>query len=111
MYRDEREVCPRCAGDLIEAGAGRACVACAGLWISAQVVQDMATTMQTPLAPVELPWEEQQRAALSCPTCTTPMRTLALYGVPVELCVKNHGVWFDAQELALVLLRSANRPG
>jgi len=110
VYRDERQICPRCTGDLIDAGAGRACAACAGLWIEAAIVQDMATRMQTPIAPLELPWEEQARPPLVCPTCTKPMRTMTLYGVPVDLCGKDHGVWFDAKDLALVLLSSARKP-
>ncbi len=110
MYRDERQVCPRCSADLIDAGSGLACVACRGTWISAEIVQEMATTMQVPLAPFDLPWEEQARDALSCPTCQKPMRTMMLYSVPVDLCGKNHGVWFDARELGAVLMLSARKP-
>ena len=109
MYRDEREVCPRCAGDLIDAGAGRACVACAGLWIDLASVQEMVMNMQTPLAPFELPWGEETRPAIACPTCTEKMQTKLLHGVPVDLCANNHGIWFDAHELGLVLLRSASK--
>ena len=111
MYRDEREICPRCTGDLLDAGAGRACAACAGLWIDLESVQDMAMRMQVPLGPVVLPWETQVRPALACPTCTEKMETMLLHGVPVDLCAKRHGIWFDAHELGLVLLRSTNQPG
>ena len=67
--------------------------------------------MQVPLGPVVLPWETQVRPALACPTCTEKMETMLLHGVPVDLCAKRHGIWFDAHELGLVLLRSTNQPG
>lgn len=106
MYRDERETCPRCGADLIDAGSGRACVGCAGLWIDLEVVQEMVLRMQVPAAPLDLPWHEETRDGIACPVCDEKMRTMTLYGVQIDMCVKHHGVWFDARELALVLLRS-----
>ena len=109
IYRDEREQCPRCGTELLDARAARGCSTCGGLWIGVADVQEMAQTMQIPPEPVELPFAMDQRQPLSCPGCRDPMRTLLLYDVPIDSCMK-HGVWFDAQELALVLLRAAKRP-
>lgn len=110
LYRDELEQCPRCGTELIDAGAARGCNTCTGLWIGIGDVQEMATQMQMPPEPVTLGTVEDRRAPLPCPSCKQPMRTVLLYQVPVDLCGKNHGVWFDANELALVLLRSVRKP-
>ncbi|MBA3463302.1 MAG: zf-TFIIB domain-containing protein [Deltaproteobacteria bacterium] len=64
---------------------------------------------QNPPEPLQLPFQTDARQPLPCPTCTK-MRTLLLYNVAIDSCTK-HGVWFDAQELATVLLRSAKRVG
>jgi Zn-finger nucleic acid-binding protein len=109
IYRDQMEQCPRCGVDLIDAGAARRCSDCNGLWLGIADVQEMAQQMQTPLEPVELPFALDERPPLQCPGCTEPMRTLTLYGVEIDTCEK-HGIWFDPQELALVLLRSAKKP-
>ena len=110
-YRDEREQCPRCRTELTDAGTARACSTCTGVWIGMGEVQEMAIQMQTPLEPVTLGIVEALREPLACPSCKNAMRTVTLYNVPIDVCGKNHGVWFDANELALVLLRSVNRPG
>jgi Zn-finger nucleic acid-binding protein len=109
IYRDEREQCPRCGAELIDAAAARGCAQCHGLWIDVASVIEMASQMQIPPEPVELPFALDQRPPLACPGCRDPMRTLLLYEVPIDSCIK-HGVWFDAQELALVLLRAARKP-
>ena len=109
MYRDTREQCPRCGEELIDAGVARACTACSGLWLGVGDVMVMAQQMQNPVAPVDLPFQEDPRQPLPCPGCTEPMRTLLLFNVPIDSCAK-HGLWFDANELGTVLLRSANRP-
>jgi hypothetical protein len=111
MYRDERETCPRCSADLIDAGSGRACVGCAGQWIDLEIVQEMALTMQVPAGPLDLPWQEVARDPIACPVCDENMRTMTLYSVPIDMCGKHHGVWFDAHELALVLMRSVRPSG
>ncbi|MBL0219963.1 MAG: zf-TFIIB domain-containing protein [Myxococcales bacterium] len=108
IYRDEREQCPRCSTELIDARAARGCSTCGGLWIGVGDVQEMVQQMQTPQRPMELTFEIDQRTALACPSCKDPMRTLNLYGVPIDSCVK-HGIWFDAKEFATVLWMSAKR--
>ena len=55
--------------------------------------------------PPELRWSVATRAALPCVACATPMQTLALFDVPVDRC-PGHGIWFDVDEMAIVLLRS-----
>lgn len=109
IYRDSTEQCPRCSTDLIDARAARGCESCGGLWIGVGDVQEMAQQMLNPPEPLTLPFQVDSRQALPCPTCTDSMRTLLLYDVPIDSCAK-HGIWFDAQELALVLQRAATRP-
>jgi Zn-finger nucleic acid-binding protein len=105
-YRDEHERCPRCGTDLIDAVVGVACTQCQGICISPASVQEMAIEMQIPPAIVELPLEDDPRDAIACPTCREGMQTRKLFEVQIDVCPK-HGIWFDARELALVLLRSA----
>ncbi|CAN5806089.1 hypothetical protein BH11MYX2_BH11MYX2_33710 [soil metagenome] len=110
IYRDSMESCPRCATELVSAGAARACETCSGLWLGVADLDEMAANMQIPMQTVHpTPGEFSTRAEmLKCPTCTEPMRTLTLLGVEIDVCNKKHGIWFDANELALVLLRSAS---
>lgn len=110
LYRDELEQCPRCRTELIDAGAARACSTCTGLWIGMGSVLEMAVQMQTPPEPVMLSPVDELRTPLACPACNEPMRAVLMFGVAIDLCSKNHGVWFDAHELALVLLRSVPEP-
>ncbi|MEO7093452.1 MAG: zf-TFIIB domain-containing protein [Polyangiales bacterium] len=109
IYRDELEQCPRCGTELIDARAARGCATCGGLWIGLGDVQEMMQQMQNPPEPMQVPLERVARAPLSCPSCKEAMETHDLYAVPIDLCPK-HGVWFDAKELAMVLLASAKSP-
>jgi Zn-finger nucleic acid-binding protein len=108
-YRDEYEKCPRCNADLTDAVVGQACATCRGIWISPASVQEMAVNMQTPPSLIALPLVEDVRDKLRCPACSEGMSTVTLFQVPIDLC-ENHGIWFDANELATVLLRAARRP-
>jgi Zn-finger nucleic acid-binding protein len=109
IYRDELERCPRCATDLIDARAARGCSQCGGLWIGVGDVQEMVQQMQIPPEPMDLPFEIDRRAPLACPSCHEAMQTLNLYSVPIDSCTK-HGIWFDAKELAMVLLLAVKKP-
>ena len=60
--------------------------------------------MQQQIPPL-LSWFLVDREALPCVACGEAMQTLALFDVPIDRC-RGHGIWFDAEELAAVLLRS-----
>jgi len=106
-YRDEHERCPRCGIELVDAVIGVACSQCRGLWIQPSSVFEMANNMRMPPEPVELPFTvDGNREQLRCPTCRDGMRLISLYQVQIDICDK-HGIWFDANELAAVLMRSA----
>jgi Zn-finger nucleic acid-binding protein len=104
-YRDEMEKCPRCSADLIDAGSVRACTSCRGQWVPADVLVDMAVNMQSPLRPIQLSWVADKHETLGCPTCGKPMEQWKLYRVPIDRC-RDHGIWFDRDELMQVLLGS-----
>ena len=110
MYRDRNNLCPRCGTPLVQAGAARGCEACRGVWMTVEDVRDMASSMQTPPAPVELSGAEENRPALPCPDCSELMETLLAFGVSLDVCKKRHGIWFDANELGTLLLRVAKPP-
>jgi Zn-finger nucleic acid-binding protein len=108
-YRDEYEHCPRCRAELTDAVVGLACASCRGIWIKPASVQEMVTRMQLPPEPIELRFAtDGNRESLRCPTCGDGMKQVALYSVPIDVCDR-HGIWFDAEELATVLLRAAPR--
>jgi Zn-finger nucleic acid-binding protein len=103
IYRDELERCPRCGVELIQAGSARACNACRGLWMTQEMLVEMAANMQWPAQPVPLPCvPDATRQPLPCPACTSPMQTWTLHGVPIDRCDR-HGIWFDRDELQQVL--------
>jgi Zn-finger nucleic acid-binding protein len=104
-YRDEHERCPRCSGELVDAGSVRGCSGCGGQWVRAEILQDMAVTMQITARPFRMQWVRHGRETLSCPTCAQAMETWKLYEVPIDRC-QRHGIWFDGGELMAVLLAS-----
>lgn len=107
MYRDNNDLCPRCGTPLVQAGAARGCEGCRGVWLPAEDVRDMAARMQIPPTPVELIGTSANRQPLPCPDCTEPMDTVDIFGIPLDLCKKRHGIWFDANELGSLLFRVA----
>lgn len=109
IYRDEREKCPRCGVDLSHHRTGASCGSCGGTWLTVESLQDMTSNMQTPPEPAVLPWGTESRQPLPCPRCTEAMDTRTLHGVSIDVCGKRHGIWFDPNELATVLLRSATQ--
>ncbi|MGN6105976.1 MAG: zf-TFIIB domain-containing protein [Kofleriaceae bacterium] len=73
------------------------------------MLQDRVGRMQVPQEAQEarsLAWRESPRAALPCASCAEPMQALLLFDVPVDRCTV-HGVWFDRDELSMVLLRAS----
>ena len=111
IYRDEHERCPRCGVHLIQAGSARACTACRGLWVSHEILVEMAANMHDPPRPVPLPCvPDPSRPPLPCPACTQPMQTWQLFAVPIDRC-ERHGVWFDRDELQQVLYATFDPSG
>jgi Zn-finger nucleic acid-binding protein len=102
-YRNPSFQCPRCR--LVLAGEAIAhCARCNGSWVAEDVLKDRISQMQHQVPPL-VSWFLVEREALPCVACGQAMQTLALFDVPVDRC-RGHGVWFDAEELAAVLLRS-----
>jgi Zn-finger nucleic acid-binding protein len=105
-YRDQFEKCPRCATELVDAGAGRACTACRGQWVTGPILQEMVTAMRSPPQPIQLRFVEDSHEVLACPECGRAMETWRLHDVPIDRCPEWHGIWFDRDELQRVLLGS-----
>ena len=59
--------------------------------------------MESQAVRVELPFLADARQPLPCPACSEPMGTWSLFKVQIDRC-EPHGVWFDPDELAQVLL-------
>lgn len=111
-YRDGFEPCPRCTVTLEDAGSTRACPSCRGLWVAHDVVAEMIQNMLPPtglLGRLELAVVERAER-LACPSCREPMAPTRIHEVELDACIKGHGVWFDAHELAAAL-HAVTRPG
>ncbi|MEJ7600926.1 MAG: zf-TFIIB domain-containing protein [Kofleriaceae bacterium] len=93
--------CPRCGVTLETAGYTERCTKCDGAWVHEDALVGMLQERTSAL--VFLPWQprdkDQQRA---CPVCTQAMQTVNLEAVALDRCAE-HGVWFDAHELAALL--------
>lgn len=101
--------CPRCRESSLDQRLIQHCGQCGGQWISEEVLQERVGRMQVPEAtqePRSLAWRESPRARLPCASCAEPMQALLLFDVPVDRCTV-HGVWFDRDELSMVLLRAS----
>lgn len=94
-------LCPKCGVALETAGYTQRCGTCDGAWIHEDALVGMLQERTSTL--VFLPWhpreKDQERA---CPVCTKPMQTVNLEKVALDRC-PDHGVWFDAEELAQLL--------
>ena len=58
------------------------------------------------LVPVATTGERRDGGA--CPSCGVQMELVNMYGVEVERCPKQHGVWFDPEELQIALRHAAD---
>ena len=108
-FRQSFETCPRCQAALEDAGAVRACTGCRGQWVLEPVLAEMVIAMLPPgvLGTLVLDPTSGKRTG-PCPSCGIAMASVSLHGVEVERCPKDHGVWFDPDELQAGLLRSAD---
>ena len=105
MYREEFPSCPACEGKLDPAGARLVCGSCGGVFVPQSQLADMFAEMSPddarPFSERLLPREDADLAR-TCPKCSVPMNKAWLEQVAVDIC-SEHGVWFDANELAWVL--------
>lgn len=96
--------CPSCQIALTEAGRTVRCARCDGAWIHEDVLVGML--QETASAMVFLPWMPREardgEPARPCAVCSQAMQPVSLGTVALDRCT-DHGVWFDATELAAVL--------
>lgn len=104
-YRDTFETCPRCGVALVAAGSARACNECRGLWVVEAVLSEMVLEMLPPgqLARLELAVLERAGEGLACPACGERMTPTTVHAVQLDRCPRQHGVWFDRDELQAAL--------
>lgn len=95
--------CPSCQVALTAAGRTDRCAKCDGAWIHEDVLVGMM--QETASALVFLPWmprDPSDPKVRGCAVCAKPMQAVSLGAVALDRCTE-HGVWFDATELAAVL--------
>lgn len=116
--------CPRCQEPLFSQTVGgypvEVCDACMGLWIEHGVIDHIyndAPKGLTPHRPLPLPQTSSEQAAgpkpkayIPCPDCgkmMNPQNYGVRSGVIIDVC-RDHGVWFDTDELNKILQFHAN---
>lgn len=105
--------CPRCRNPLtarpVQGGAGHACGGCGGIWLDSGASQEVNRALcehavaLAESASATAPWRIDVTARLGCPACG---KLLERYPVPVarielDHC-REHGTWFDRDELGHV---------
>jgi Zn-finger nucleic acid-binding protein len=107
--------CPRCGTRTCEKQAGERpvflCEACGGIWIDNLVAQHIVRASERNTVRLA---EEASRAAvravdtrpaLRCPVCSVPLLRVAVAAgagkIELDVC-REHGTWFDRDELPLV---------
>lgn len=94
-------VCPGCGEVLDTAGRTDRCPACDGAWVHEDALVGMLQERTSTL--VFLPWQARPKDnERVCAVCRTAMQTVNLGSVQLDRCAQ-HGVWFDADELAALL--------
>ncbi len=109
----ESPSCPSCQVALRQAGFTERCERCDGAWIHEDVLVGMLQEAASSL--VLLPWLPREPAGdpgaeaapapeppRPCAVCAQAMQPVSLAHVALDRCTE-HGVWFDARELAEVL--------
>ncbi len=113
---DDAGDCPRCRVDLENLKIGetciRACTKCDGLWVDVATFELICADRERQSAVLGFlaertmkPGQLTKIAYVPCPDCGELMNRnnfAAASGVIVDIC-KRHGVWFDADELSLIV--------
>lgn len=103
--------CPRCddvvlTGKELERAEVLACRRCGGGFVSAAVGLRLLAMLQPEVAPVD---EDAPRAA--CPVCRKPMKLVITGAAAAMDTCAQHGVWFDAGDLPIVVRAVAKALG
>jgi hypothetical protein len=118
-YRDKDRPCPACNAPLRTFRTRLVCDACQGMFAP---IDDLATAIEdlTGVPPV-FTFEGEATGKRACPECAHPMTTFHLHVALDGEVVKprpeldrcaTHGIWFDAEELAVVFEKArAKHPG
>lgn len=97
-------ICPTCNEPLTVAGYSERCSRCDGAWIHEDALVGMLQERTSTL--VFLPWQPRPKDnERGCAVCRTAMQTANLGSVALDRCA-DHGVWFDAGELATLLAQA-----
>ena len=93
--------CPVCKSPLQRAGYTERCESCNGAWIHEDALVGMMQERTS--AMVFLPWQPRDRDQdRPCAVCAKSMQCVSLGSVALDRCPE-HGVWFDAEELASLM--------
>jgi Zn-finger nucleic acid-binding protein len=96
--------CPGCGEALDTAGFTDRCPACEGAWVNEDALVGMLQERTSTL--VFLPWQPRAKDnERTCAQCRKPMQHANLGTVLLDRCPE-HGVWFDADELAALLAQA-----
>jgi len=96
--------CPGCGEVLDTAGRTDRCPACDGAWVHEDALVGMLQERTSTL--VFLPWQPRPKDNdRTCAVCEKSMQTVNLGSVALDRCPQ-HGVWFDADELAALLAQA-----
>ncbi len=105
-FRDDQPLCPCCDDRALSPQADHEtrlrCDGCKGMLVPTAEVEDMIRHL------IQEPWAFEAEACSdgvsvrTCPRCAAKMQPLRLFSISIDHCA-HHGVWFDRQELAMVL--------
>ncbi len=107
--------CPRCSSTLVRLDVGAVslheCERCAGVWCDVDTFETVCSEKEGQAAVIKRlgelgdPRHEHQVRYVPCPACGVLMNRsnfARISGVVIDSC-KQHGVWFDAQELPSII--------
>lgn len=107
-FKDRVLACPVCEGGALAYHGDRwACTTCGGSFVENAALRGMIEDITG--RPWELPEAAGTIGARACPLCGVKMIAEDVEGVPIDRCA-DHGVWFDARELAAVLEHAGTAP-
>jgi Zn-finger nucleic acid-binding protein len=113
IYRDRFPSCLTCGVALAAARVGANAFARCPTCLSSLVDHATFAAMWAEMAPGQLPprYEPRNfgRGPRPCPSCGEMMAPVRVLAVPLDSC-RDHGVWFDPDELATTLAAAAMPP-